>query len=92
MVYIKNNNTIKQNNNKNKKYKFKNKVKKLTQKQNKNQTQNQKGGSSNKKERFEVHSFDDFDYSQISVAKYINANIDWGTCPGIPPKPDCTIL
>lgn len=88
MVYIKNNNTIKQNNNKNKKYKCKNKVKKLTQKQNKNQ----KGGSSNKKERFEVHSFDDFDYSQISVAKYINANIDWGTCPGIPPKPDCTIL
>jgi len=90
MVYIKNNNTIKQNNNKNKKYKCKNKVKKLTQKQHKNQIQ--KGGSSNKKERFEVHSFDDFDYSKISVAKYINANVDWGTCPGIPPKPDCTIL
>ena len=87
MTYIKNN-TLKQTNNKYKKYKCKNKGKKLTQKQNKNQ----KGGSSGKKENFEVQSLHNFDYSKISVAKYINSNVDWGTCPGIPPKPDCTIL
>jgi hypothetical protein len=84
MAYIKNNNTLKQN--KNKKYKCKNKLKKLTQKQ------HQKGGSSSKKENFEVQSFNNFDFNKISVAKYINSNVDWGTCPGIPPKPDCTIL
>ena len=43
----------------------------------------QKGG--------EVKALSDFDYNQLNLSKYINANVDWGTCPGAPPM-DCCIL
>lgn len=44
----------------------------------------QKGG--------EVQDLANFDYDQLSVSKYINTNVDYGSSPGIPPKPDCTLL
>ena len=44
----------------------------------------QKGG--------EVKSLSDFDYSQLNVSKYINANVDWGSSPGQAPTPNCTLL
>jgi hypothetical protein len=50
----------------------------------------QDGG--NTKERFEVKKLTDIDYSQFSLSKYVNQDIDWGTCPGPPPAPDCCIM
>ena len=44
----------------------------------------QKGG--------EVKALTDTDYDQFSVSKYIDKEVDWGSSPGIPPKPDCTLL
>jgi hypothetical protein len=44
----------------------------------------QKGG--------EVKSLTDFDYDQLSISKYINKDVDWGSCPGVCPKPNCTLL
>ena len=85
MSYLTKKNNNKNNNKNNKqKYNNKNKFKKLTK--------CQKGGNSVNKEKFEVQSLTNFDFSKISVSKYINANIDWGIMPGPPPKPECTIL
>jgi hypothetical protein len=58
---------------------------------------NQKGGNnsniSNIKEKFEVRSLKDFDYSKYKISNYIkNADVDWGILGGPPPEPDCTIL
>lgn len=49
----------------------------------------QDGG--NTKEKFEVKKLNDIDYSQFSLSKYVNQDIDWGTCPG-PPPTDCCIM
>jgi hypothetical protein len=50
----------------------------------------QKGGN-NTKEKFEVKRLTDIDYSQFSLTKYLNQDIDWGSSPG-PPPTDCCIL
>jgi hypothetical protein len=49
------------------------------------------GGTQNSKEKFEVKRLDDIDYSQFSLSKYLDTDIDWGTSPG-PPPTDCCIL
>ena len=62
-------------------------------KYNKSKNDLQKGGNANlqPKENFEVKRLDDIDYSQFSLTKYLNANIDWGMAPGPPPL-DCCIM
>ena len=40
----------------------------------------------------EVQDLANFDYEQLSISKYINTQVDWGSCPGQPPKPSCSIL
>jgi len=62
-------------------------------KYNKSKNDLQKGGNTNLqgKENFEVKRLDDIDYSQFSLTKYLNANIDWGMAPGPPPL-DCCIM
>jgi hypothetical protein len=50
----------------------------------------QDGG--NTKEKFEVKKLTDIDYSQFTLSKYVNTDIDWGSCPGPPPAPDCCIM
>ena len=74
--------------------KFENKknTKKLSlfQKQEKNK-QIQSGGDKNTKEKFEVKRLSDIDYSQFSLSKYMDTDIDWGNSPGKPPL-DCCIL
>jgi hypothetical protein len=62
-------------------------------KYNKSKNNLQKGGNTNLqgKENFEVKRLDDIDYSQFSLTKYLNANIDWGMAPGPPPL-DCCIM
>ena len=51
----------------------------------------QKGGNNNSKEKFEVKRLADIDYSQFSITKYLDTDIDWGSSPG-PPPTDCCIL
>ena len=62
-------------------------------KYNKSKNDLQQGGNTNLqgKEKFEVKRLDDIDYSQFSLTKYLNANIDWGMAPGPPPL-DCCIM
>lgn len=89
------NKTIKRHNNKNikkQKYKLKKKTLKINDINKNNQVQNKQKGGNIKKEKFEVHSLTDFDYERYKISNYINANIDWGNCPGPPPQPDCCIL
>jgi len=50
----------------------------------KNNSRTQVGG--------EIHSLDDIDYNRFKLSKYINQNVDWGSCPGPPPVLDCCIL
>jgi hypothetical protein len=52
-----------------------------------------KGGGSKEisKEKFEVKRLSDIDYSQFSLSRYLDTNIDWGTSPG-PPPTDCCIM
>jgi hypothetical protein len=83
---------------------IKNRYLKKTRK-NKNVTKNiQNGGNLNtitngssnisnisSKEKFEVKSLEDMDYSALNISKYANKNIDWGIMPGPPPM-DCVIL
>lgn len=63
----------------------------------KSKTITQSGGNANvnananTKEKFEVKRLNDIDYSQFSMSKYVDANIDWGSMPG-PPPTDCCIL
>ena len=70
------------NNNKN--LRHKKTVKNIKNVGNMVEVKSQKGG--------EVNSLSHFDYDQLSVSKYINTNVDWGSCPGSPPKPSCGIL
>ena len=53
----------------------------------------QKGGNNNLnlKEKFEVKKLTDIDYSEFSISKYVNQEIDWGSSPG-PAPTDCCIL
>jgi len=65
--------------------------KKDDQKNNETKKSLQEGGSNNSKENFEVKRLTDIDYSQFSLTKYLNSNVDWGLCPGPPPM-DCCIM
>ena len=58
----------------------------------KNGRQNKEKYSANLQKGGEVNSLSDFDFSQISVSKYINTQVDWGASPGVPPQPSCEIL
>ena len=49
---------------------------------------NQKGGN---KEKFEIVKLTDIDYSQFTLSKYVNNDIDWGDSPGKPPTTCCIL-
>jgi hypothetical protein len=49
---------------------------------------NQKGGN---KEKFEIVRLADIDYSQFTLSKYVNTDIDWGDSPGKPPTTCCIL-
>ena len=86
---LKNNKLKNHKNHKNNKLKNnKNNSPKITNKKTKKNKMT--GGS--RRERFEVTSLNDFDFSKISISQYVNANIDWGIMPGPPPQPDCCIM
>lgn len=53
----------------------------------------QEGGNKDiqSKEKFEVKRLDDIDYSQFTLTKYMNSNINWGNSPGPAPM-DCCIM
>ena len=87
--------------------KLKNKSRKIIKKYGKNNNKNLRhkktvknsenvknvGKSSEKSQKGgEVKSLNDFDFDQLSISKYINKDVDWGSCPGQPPKPSCGIL
>lgn len=40
----------------------------------------------------EVQDLANFDYEQLSISKYINTQVNWGSCPGQVPTPNCSIL
>jgi hypothetical protein len=51
----------------------------------------QKGGNVKNKDKFEVTTLSNIDPSKFSISSYMNANIDYGMCPGAPPT-DCSIM
>ena len=61
-------------------------IPKFTKKNNKLQT----GGKL--KEPFELKPLSDFDYDKYKLSNYMNSTIDWGSMPGEPPMPNCSIL
>ena len=90
------NKTIKKNANNKHIKKQKYRLKKLTVKNNntKNHSnhKSQKGGNSDIKEKFEIQSLNNFDFDKYRISKYVDANIEWGSMPGVPPEPNCCIL
>ena len=70
---------------------YKNKDKDIQSKKEDNDEKLQSGGNKNKQEKFEVTRLSDIDYSQFSISKYLDTNIEWGNSPGKPPM-DCCIL
>ena len=54
----------------------------------KTKKQIQKGGN---KERFEIVKLADIDYSNFTLSKYLDSDIEWGNFPGKPPT-TCSIL